>query len=172
MLRKLSLFVLVSFVSTAAYASQATALRQAMARHDDAVNVREHKLYGATLEKTDTSSYKFKYALVDLNGDGIKDAVVYLTGSDWCGSGGCTMRVMKGTKSGFVYQSGTLRVFTPIKVLKSKSHGWKSLAIGLRSGGLAVLSFNGKRYPLAPPDNPSSNSELRGAEKLVLHQVE
>lgn len=169
MLRKFSLFILVAFISSTAYGSQATALRQAMARHDDAVNVREHKLYGAALEKTDPSSYKFKYAFVDLNGDGIKGAVVYLTSNYWCGSGGCTMRVMRGTDSGFVYQSGTLRVFTLIKGLKSKSRGWKSLAIGLRSGGLRVLKFNGKRYPLAPPDNPSPGPELKGAVKLALH---
>lgn len=165
--RQLALFVLLALVCGTALATEATALRQAMAKHDTAVIEREHKLYGATLRKIDPSTYKFKYALVDLNGDGINDAVVYLTGNNWCGSGGCTMRVMKGTKSGFVYLSGTLRVFTPIEVLTPKSHGWKSLAIGLRSGSLGVLKFNGQRYPLSPPDHPAPVSKLRGNIKLI-----
>jgi hypothetical protein len=33
----------------------------------------------------------YRYALVDLNADGIDDAVVLLTDKAYCGSGGCTM---------------------------------------------------------------------------------
>lgn len=164
--RRLILLLLLSLVCTTASAAETSRLRQAMTRHDTAQNVQAHKRYGAALRKIDPSAYHFKYALVDLNGDGIKDAVVYLTG-EWCGSGGCTMRIMKGTQSGFSYLCGTLRVFPPVQLLASKSHGWKSIVVGLRSGGSGILKFNGQRYPLSPPDHRAPNSELSGAVTLI-----
>ncbi|MGE5626337.1 MAG: hypothetical protein ACM3ZT_12405, partial [Bacillota bacterium] len=103
-----------------------------------------------------------------LDGDGIQDAVVYFTNRESCGTGGCAMRIMRGTKDGFVYVSGTLRVFLPIKVLTSTSHGWKSLAIRLRSGSDGILNFDGKRYPLSPlDDHPATSDELQGAITLI-----
>jgi hypothetical protein len=47
------------------------------------------------------STPSFSYALVDLNGDGQLDAVVLLRGGMWCGSGGCTMLIFRGTPNGF-----------------------------------------------------------------------
>ena len=51
-----------------------------------------------TYSPDDTS---FEYALVDLNNDGILDAVVLLTGHYWCGSGGCSMLILRGRPGGF-----------------------------------------------------------------------
>lgn len=143
-------------------------LRAAMAKHDDEQAELRHRLYGSPIQIADPSSYRFKYALVDLNGDGIKDAIVYFTQQQDCGSGGCVMEVYKGTKSGFEFLSGTLRVLPPILILATASHGWKSLAIQLREGGSGVLKFNGRRYPLSPPDgHPASSSTLRGAVTAI-----
>jgi hypothetical protein len=36
----------------------------------------------------------FSYAFVDLNGDGKDEAIVYLTGRSWCGTGGCNTYVL------------------------------------------------------------------------------
>jgi hypothetical protein len=166
--RQLLLLVILGLVFNSSHAAEPEGLRQAMANYDNAREERDHKLYGSVARKIDPSSYQFKYALVDLNGDGIQDAVVYLTSNDWCGTGGCAMRILKGTKSGFTYVSGTLRVFLPIKVLTSESHGWKSLVVTLRSGKLGVLKFDGMRYPLSPPDDhPAPSSVLRGAMTLI-----
>ena len=38
---------------------------------------------------------RFVAAFVDLNGDGRPEAVVRLTSSHWCGSGGCTTLVLE-----------------------------------------------------------------------------
>ena len=136
-------------------------LRAAMAKHDDEQAELRHRLYGSPIQIADPSSYRFKYALVDLNG-------VYFTQQQDCGSGGCVMEVYKGTKSGFEFLSGTLRVLPPILILATASHGWKSLAIQLREGGSGVLKFNGRRYPLSPPDgHPASSSTLRGAVTAI-----
>jgi len=37
---------------------------------------------------------KYSYTEVDLNGDGVKEVVVYLTGRDWCGTGGCNTFIL------------------------------------------------------------------------------
>jgi hypothetical protein len=143
-------------------------LRAAIAKHDARQAEITHRLYGAVPEIADPSSYEFKYALVDLNGDGIPDAVVYFTKAEDCGSGGCVMRIYRGTRTGFEYVSGTLRVFPPILVLQTSVHGWKSLAVALREGGSGVLNFNGKRYPLSPPDgHPARASTLKGAAAII-----
>lgn len=143
-------------------------LRAAIAKHDDEQARIRHRLYGSPLEIANPSSYRFRYALVDLNGDGIKDAIVYFTQQQYCGSGGCSMEIYKGTKTGFEFLSGTLRVSPPILVLQASAHGWKSLAVQLREGGSGVLDFNGRRYPLSPPDgHPAPASKLRGAVAVI-----
>jgi hypothetical protein len=162
----LSAFIGASFSANSP--SDPPGLRAAIAKHDDTQAQIRHRLYGSPIEQADPASYEFKYALVDLNGDGIPDAIVYFTGQEDCGTGGCRMQVYKGTNSGFDFVSGTLRVFPPILVLPASTHGWRSLAVALREGGSGVLSFNGQRYPLSPPDgHPASASELDGSMTLI-----
>jgi hypothetical protein len=158
----------LALVCSVSLATEPVGLRDAMAKWDLAQNAKAVQLYGATPVVVDPNAYQFKYALVDLDGDGILDAVVYLTGARWCGSGGCTLRILKGTKTGFSFVSGTLRTFCPVLALDSQSHGWKSLAIALRAGGFSVLEFDGKHYPLSPDDERrASSSQLRGAKRLI-----
>lgn len=117
-------------------------LRVAMAAHDT-----------RRLRSADTSDYHFTYALVDLDGDGIQDAVVYL--NDECGSGGCDMRIMKGTKDGFNYISGSTITNLPVYVLPSKTNGWRDIAVSTRGGGTVILKYDGQKYPLNPSLQPS-----------------
>lgn len=44
----------------------------------------------------DQSDYQTR--LYDLNQDGIDDAVVLLSGMEWCGSGGCTLLVFRSCR--------------------------------------------------------------------------
>jgi hypothetical protein len=87
--------VLAALVAASAtcVAAEPPGIREALAKWDTAQNEQQHKLYGSPLEAIDPAAYEFEYALTDLNEDGIQDAVVLLTGQDYCGSGGCTMRV-------------------------------------------------------------------------------
>ena len=135
-------------------------LRAAMARHD-------------ARRRIDPSSYRFTYALVDLDGDGIQDAVVYLNAD--CGSGGCAMRIMKGTKDGFTYASGSTITKLPVYVLPSKTNGWHDIAVTIGGGGLkggtVILKYNGRGYPLNPALQPSFpvDPNLPGIAKLPLY---
>ncbi|MES2403474.1 MAG: hypothetical protein V4567_03930 [Pseudomonadota bacterium] len=55
----------------------------------------------------ETSMQRFEYALAVLNDDGRQDAIVLMRGQEWCGSGGCMMWIFRGTRTGFVFVSGS-----------------------------------------------------------------
>lgn len=148
--------------------SEPTGLRAAIAKHENQKRERSRKNYHANLPDVDPAQLVFSYGLVDLNGDGVDDAIVYLHGEDDCGSGGCTVEIYRGTESGFQYVSGSVRIGLPIQVLPVASHGWKTLVVALREGGNGLMPFDGKRYPLAPPDRRRAKpEEVKGAITII-----
>ena len=97
---------------------------------------------------------KYGYALVDLNGDGTNEALVYVTGG-MCGTGGCGVQVLARAESGWRTVTSTSIGYAPIQVLPERTHGWRDLGIYSRfnatEGHQARLRFDGTTYP----DNPS-----------------
>jgi len=69
------------------------------------------------LKSTIDDRPRFRHVLVDLSGDGRPEAIVLLQGTDWCGSGGCTMLVFRGTATGFGFVSRSTITYEPIRVL-------------------------------------------------------
>jgi hypothetical protein len=113
-----------------------------------------------------------KYASVDLNNDGIPDAVVLLTGSDYCGSGGCTLLVLKGLSGGYSVVSKSTITREPILLLQEKKRGWHTLSVAVSGGGAkagqVLLRFNGSLYPGNPGMQPKATvSDLKGAKMLL-----
>ena len=103
---------------------------------------------------------RFTDALVDLNGDGKPEAVVYLSSNDWCGSGGCTTLIL--VRDGNPWRLLTKVTITrpPIRVLATKSNGWRSIGVWVQGGGIqpgyeAELRFDGKKYPSNPSTAPA-----------------
>jgi putative lipoprotein len=128
----------------------------------------------AYLAKTDVDP---KYAeprqttLMDLNSDGRQDALVLLQNPMYfCGTGGCTLLVFKGTPSGFAFVSRTTLVRGPLLVSETKTHGWRDLIVEVSGGGMAakqvVLKFTGSKYPLNPSILPAlpKNQPLKGTQ--------
>jgi len=110
----------------------------------------------------------FQHALTDLNSDGQVDAIVLLTGSAWCGSGGCTMLVFEGNKDSFVFRSRSTIIRKPIKVTAEKRNSWKTLIVSTNKIGDVVMRFNGTGYPLNPSIQPkASTAQLKAAEILL-----
>jgi hypothetical protein len=99
------------------------------------------------------TSRKFIFFEYDLNDDGKKEILVGLTGSYFCGSGGCTQYLLDS-------QGNVISKFTvadnPVIIDSHKSNGWKDLII--HSGGKnRLMKFNGKKYP----SNPSMQPEFK-----------
>ena len=110
----------------------------------------------------------------DLNGDGNPEAIVYLTGDGWCGSGGCSMLVLTQNAQHSWRIVGNISVtHRPISVLKSMSHGWHSIGVWESGGGIlkpyeAELLFNGKKYPFNPSMPPARKLSKPVPEEVVI----
>jgi hypothetical protein len=105
------------------------------------------------LEKEQPTRYYA--AFVDLEDNGTQDAVVYVTGRLWCGSGGCVTFVLAPKGSSYRVVSKILITRPPICVLATKTNGWHDLAVRVQGGGVvrsyeARLPFDGRSYPVSP----------------------
>jgi hypothetical protein len=99
-------------------------------------------------------------ALHDLNGDGSPEAVILLTGRDWCGSGGCTLLVLRQRGPRWQLVSKTSIVRPPIRVLPGHQHGWPMLSVYVAGGGIipgytSILPFGKSGYPVNPTVSPA-----------------
>lgn len=118
----------------------------------------------------DSAPPPFRFALTDLNGDAQPDAIV-LFGGDWCGMGGCTMAVFRGTGRGFKLLSSSTITNEPIRVSPERRYGWKTLIVNAKRVGNALMRFNGARYPLNPSMQPKAPmNQVAAAETLSLRQ--
>lgn len=107
----------------------------------------------------------------DLNEDAKPETIVYLTGSNWCGSGGCLMLVLEIANSSFKIAGRTAIVRPPIRIFESRAHGWHDIGVQVGGGGIqgyeAVLSFDGKAYP-KNPTLPPARKAARNTKGKVL----
>ena len=126
------------------------------------------------LESYHDLTTRYSYAYVSLHDDA-KDAVVYITGDGWCGSGGCTALILERNGPSFRVVQKLSLARLPIYVLPTRTKGWHDMAMpvaggGVVSGYIGLLRFNGKKYwPVAP----SSKSQVppKGAAPLRLMRV-
>lgn len=121
---------------------------------------------GANLEETE---YRVEY--VDLNEDGINEALVLLSGSYWCGTGGCNMAVFEGTTEGYSLSSNLSLINAPVWVSPTRSSGWNDLIVEISGGGIeaqhVALRFSGSRYPVNPSLEPAVNQEITQSSKAL-----
>lgn len=114
---------------------------------------------------------RFSSAQFDLNEDARPETIVYLTGPNWCGSGGCLMLVLEPANSSFKIVGRTTIVRPPIRIFESRSHGWHDIGVRVGGGGIqgyeAILSFDGKAYP-KNPTLPPARKAARNTEGQVL----
>jgi hypothetical protein len=111
---------------------------------------------------------------IDLNGDGDQDAIVVLTGSYWCGTGGCTMLVFQGGSGGFELVSRSSLIRPPITVSDTQTNGWRDLIVTVSGGGIpsktVALKFDGQEYPLNPSDQPPLSSDEPVQGTIILSE--
>ena len=121
-------------------------------------------------KKGESERPMFRHALTDLNGDGRNDAIVLLLGGFWCGSGGCNMIVLRGTKEGFTVVSGSTITNEPIRISPEKVQGWRTLIVFSKGKGDVLMRFNGTRYPLNPSTQPKATPAQVNAAQVVMKQ--
>lgn len=94
---------------------------------------------------------RYAYERVDLNGDGRPEALVYLMGSFFCGTGGCNLLVLREAPKGeYALVNDFSITQLPVIVSNLKSSGWSDIW-RKESGGGAQPSyvrhvFDGNRY--------------------------
>lgn len=103
----------------------------------------------------DDTAWKASWA--DLNGDDVSDALVYVSGPDWCGSGGCTLLVFEAVTGP---DADVLGAFHPaaeislvhgsVLVSTERADGWCDLVVRDSDEALRVLRFDGDTYPGSP----------------------
>jgi len=91
----------------------------------------------------------------DLNDDGRPEAFVYLMSGNFCGSGGCDLFIYTPEQNSFHQLARTSVTSPPVRVLNSRTGGWRDIAVGVSGGGTrahtVLLAQRGGTYP----DNPS-----------------
>lgn len=121
----------------------------------DLVRLTLQSLFKDDLAKNliDETSRKFIFFEYDLNDDSKNEILVGLTGSYFCGSGGCTQYVLDN-------QGNVITKFTvsgyPVVIDNNKTKGWKDLII-LSGNKNRIVKFDGTKYPA----NPSTQPELK-----------
>jgi hypothetical protein len=123
------------------------------------------------------SDAQFAVAFVDLNGDGVDEAIVYgpqSSGSDgWCGTGGCGIGIFVRHGRMYRLKSSTSLGWPPVGVLKSSHYGWRDLTVFDAGGGephphSVVLQFNGSRYPYNPSVPPAFPLKDGGHQEVLI----
>lgn len=116
---------------------------------------------------------RYAAAFRDLNGDGIPEAIVYLVGPEWCGSGGCNTLILTQDDGSWRIVANITITQPPIRVLTDTSHGWRSVGVWVQGGGIqpgyeAELRFDGKSYPRNPTVPPARRLTGKPAGEVVI----
>ena len=131
-----------------------------------------NETYGALEEHGPTN---YSSAFVDLNDDGTREVIVYVTGRGWCGTGGCLMLILEPDGPAYTVIARTGISWPPIRVLTTKSNGWHDLTVAAAGGGMqpgyeAELSFNGETYPSNPSVPPARPFNGRTKGKIAISE--
>lgn len=134
---------------------------------DDTAPASDGNLSAVVAQFTEEDSPQYQHALVDLDNDGTDDALVLLEGMGWCGSGGCTMLVLKGTNAGYVVVSNTTVTRAPLRVSKPVSNGWRDLIVH-SDDAERLMQFDGDAYPPNPSMQPSATKAQIDSAEIIL----
>jgi hypothetical protein len=129
--------------------------------------------------QTMTEDRETRYVAVfrDLNGDGRPEALAYLVGNEWCGSGGCTLFILSKTGKSWNVMSRITITRPPVRVLDAVSNGWHCLGVQVSGGGIrrpyqAEIPFNGKKYASNPTVPPARRATKNAAGEVAIASFE
>lgn len=98
--------------------------------------------------------------------------VVYLSGQIWCGSGGCTLLILKPGDGGFGVIGKVTLANLPIRLLNSTHHGLPDIGLVVKGGGInsaheVALQFDGSHYPSNPTTSKKRTTAKNVGEVLI-----
>jgi len=127
-------------------------------------------------QDTPDPSVRVAIAFADLNGDRRPDAVVYVSGGGYCGSGGCTTVVLAARGTSYRVVMYAPITFKPVRLLQATTRGWRD--IGLISKGELTgdrfeydeieESFRGARYRERRSASPIRPGSLPGRTLIAV----
>jgi len=135
----------VTFILVAGLFSPGATCKRRPAEEDDSARKDGLKaflrgyLLASDTSSEEASAVRYSAAFADLRDDGTRDALVYVTGGAWCGTGGCMLLVLvpEGASYRVIARIPALRL--PIRILKSKSNGWHDIGFVARFSGAYPL---------------------------------
>lgn len=144
-----------------------TALSSSQAHQSDLASSAEKvalkeflQLYVKAHGLDDDKTAGYSSAFLDLDGDGRLEAIVYLVGRWWCGTGGCPTMILARDGMSYKLVTEILITRTPIRVFDTRSKGWRNIGVWVQGGGIlpgheVELRFNGRTYPTNPTIPPA-----------------
>lgn len=157
LLRFLSVAVLAALLCGCGGGREPARLTPMPAEADGANDEALHAAVRDYLDNTGAPpSSRYEYARFDLNGDGARDGLVYLSGpyGYWCGDEGCALLVLKASGKGFTPVSLIRRVRGPIYISRTTHSGWHDLGVRVAAGPEKAeyvrLFYNGRGYDDPP----------------------
>ncbi len=124
-------------------------------------------------QKDDSEDTRITLSRVPPRGKARAIVLVYVTGSSWCGSGGCTLLILEPREASFKLLGRLTVVQLPIWLLPSTSNGYPDIGVGVRGGGSnpveyeVKLSFDGSMYPGNPSLPPAQKIPFGRGLKLI-----
>jgi hypothetical protein len=121
----------------------------------------------------DYATTRYVSTFVNLQDAKAKDAIVYFTDQDSCGSGGCTTLILAPSGTSYKVVTSITIGWPPIRVLASKSNGWHDIGVWVQGGGIqpgyeAILSFDGVSYPTNPSVSPAKRAASNTQGRIVI----
>lgn len=159
------------FAPARARSSPSRTILPAASQHERLVAFLRH--YVGPLDSDGNWKTRYRSAYIDLDGQGAKDVIVYLTGRSWCGSGGCITLILAPQGTSYKVVTRLTITWPPIRVLDKTSHGWHDITVWVRGGGIlpgyeALLRYNGKTYPSNPSVPPAQRLTKPLPGKIVI----
>lgn len=105
-------------------------------------------------DREDAPETRYAHGWADLTGDGRPEALVFIMSAYHCGSGGCNLYIYTPEQNSFYQLARTTVTHAPIRVLNSRTRGWRDIAVFVAGGGTpartVLLSRRGGTYPGNP----------------------
>jgi hypothetical protein len=144
------LFLLASSV-------EVTAAQSTLAEEGGLPTNRRHSVISVLKAYVETSRFGSdkltRYSATSVPNTGV--VLAYLQGPTWCGSGGCTLLILRASGTSYKVTGKVLAVHTPIYDLQKLTNGLPELGVWVQGGGIdvgyeAILAANrvGK-YPVS-----------------------